>query len=49
MVSKAHDRLSVRRQCNLLTLTRSNLYYTPKGESAENRKHQGNPLCIGVI
>ena len=35
MVSKDH-RLSVRRQCALLTLTRSNLYYEPKGESAEN-------------
>jgi len=35
MVSKDH-RLSVRRQCALLTLTRSNLYYEPQGESAEN-------------
>ena len=35
MVSKDHD-LSVRRQCSLLLLTRSNLYYQPKGESAEN-------------
>jgi putative transposase len=35
MVSKNHT-LSVRRQCKLLTLTRSNLYYEPKGESAEN-------------
>jgi hypothetical protein len=35
MVSKAHD-LSVRRQCGLLSLARSNLYYQPKGESAEN-------------
>jgi putative transposase len=35
MVSKDH-KLSVRRQCALLTLTRSNLYYEPKGESAEN-------------
>jgi len=35
MVSKDH-KLSVRRQCALLTLTRSNLYYQPKGESAEN-------------
>tara|TARA_R110002110_G_scaffold401155_1_gene617913 strand:+ start:1570 stop:1923 length:354 start_codon:yes stop_codon:yes gene_type:complete len=26
----------VRRQCKLLTLTRSNLYYEPKGESLEN-------------
>lgn len=35
MVSRDHE-LSVRRQCALLTLTRSNLYYEPKGESAEN-------------
>ena len=35
MVSKDH-KLSVRRQCALLTLTRSNLYYESKGESAEN-------------
>ena len=35
MVSKDHD-LSIRRQCRLLPLTRSNLYYQPKGESAEN-------------
>jgi putative transposase len=35
MVSKDH-KLSVRRQCALLTLTRSTLYYQPRGESAEN-------------
>ena len=35
MVSRDHQ-LSTRRQCTLLTLTRSNLYYEPKGESAEN-------------
>ena len=35
MVNKDHQ-LSVRRQCKLLTLTRSNLYYEPKGESVEN-------------
>ena len=35
MVSRDH-KLSVWRQCSLLTLTRSNLYYEPKGESAEN-------------
>jgi len=35
MVSKDHD-LSVRRQCKLLSLVRSNLYYQSKGESAEN-------------
>ena len=35
MVNKDH-KPSVRRQCVLLTLVRSNLYYDPKGESAEN-------------
>jgi len=35
MVSKGH-KLSMRRQCALLTLTRSNLYYEPKGEGGEN-------------
>ncbi|WP_245815234.1 IS3 family transposase [Shimia gijangensis] len=35
MVSKDH-KLSMRRQCALLMLSRSNLYYEPKGESAEN-------------
>ena len=35
MVSKGH-KLSVRRQCALLTLTPSTLYYQPRGESAEN-------------
>ena len=41
MVRKDHD-LSVRRQCRLLSLVRSNLYYLPKGESAEN-------LCFMAI
>lgn len=35
MVSKDHE-LSQRRQCTLLQLSRSTLYYRPKGESAEN-------------
>ena len=30
--------LSQRRQCALLRLTRSNLYYCPVGESAENQR-----------
>ncbi len=34
-MNKNH-KLSMRRQCALLTLSRSNLYYEPKGESAEN-------------
>jgi len=37
MVSRDHD-LSVRRQCRLLSLVRSNLYYRPRGENAENLK-----------
>ena len=40
MVSKDHE-LSVRRQCTLLTLTRSHLFYEPKGESAENLRFMG--------
>lgn len=35
-IEKDHPRLSVRRQCRLLSLTRSTLYATPAGESAEN-------------
>ena len=35
MVSRDHN-LSVRRQCRLLSLARSNFYYQLKGESAEN-------------
>lgn len=42
MVSEDH-KLSVRRQCSLLSLTRSNLYYEPKGESAENLR------CMAII
>jgi len=38
MVSRDH-KLSVRRQCGLLS--RSNLYYQPKGESAENLRFMG--------
>ena len=30
-----HPQLSVRRQCTLLGLPRSSLYYQPRGESAE--------------
>ena len=35
-IAKDHPRLSLRRQCRLLSLSRSVLYYTPVGESAEN-------------
>ena len=40
MVNTDHD-LSVRRQCGLLSLARSNLYYLPKGESAKNLRFMG--------
>ena len=40
MLSK-DQKLSVRRQCALLTLARSNLFYEPKGESAENLRFMG--------
>ena len=33
-----HPDLSVRRQCSLLSLVRSGLYYQPRGERAENLK-----------
>jgi len=35
-VSKDHPKLSVRRQCALLSLTRSTLYYAPVGETPAN-------------
>ena len=37
-MKKDHCDLSVRRQCSLLSLARSTLYYQPRGESAENLK-----------
>ena len=38
MIIPSHEELSVRNQCNLLSLNRSMLYYTPKGESLLNLK-----------
>ena len=35
-MTQNHPDLSVRRQCSLLSLARSTLYYQPRGESAEN-------------
>ena len=35
-VMRDHPKLSIRRQCKLLSLSRSGLYYQPVGESAEN-------------
>ncbi len=37
-MNQDHPDLSVRRQCSLLSLARSGLYYQPRGESAENLK-----------
>jgi putative transposase len=36
MIEPGHPQLSIRRQCELLGLNRSTLYYTPAGESAFN-------------
>ena len=36
MVTRSHPGLSLSRQCRLLSIGRSSLYYTPKGESAES-------------
>jgi len=36
MIEPGHPRLSVRRQCELLGMSRAGLYYRPVGESAEN-------------
>lgn len=35
-IERNHPKVSVRRQCQMLSLARSNLYYAPKGASAEN-------------
>jgi putative transposase len=35
-VERDHSQLSVRRQCELLGISRSGWYYTPKGDSEEN-------------
>jgi putative transposase len=36
MILRNHPDLSLSRQCRLLTISRSSLYYAPKGESPEN-------------
>ncbi len=36
MIEPGHPEISVRRQCKLLDLNRSTLYYQPAGESAYN-------------
>ena len=35
MVMRDHPALSLSRQCRLLSIGRSSLYYTPRGESAD--------------
>ena len=36
MIEPAHSRLSIARQCELVTLSRSSFYYRPSSESTEN-------------
>ena len=36
MITRAHPDLSLSRQCQVLAISRSSFYYTPKGESAKN-------------
>ena len=36
MIRRDHPELSLNRQCRLLSISRSSLYHTPQGESAEN-------------
>jgi len=36
MIVRDHPGLSLSRQCDILTISRSSYYYTPKGESPEN-------------
>ncbi len=36
MVRRHHPKLSLSRQCRLLSISRSSLYHTAKGESAQN-------------
>lgn len=38
MVESAHNQLSIKKQCQLLSLSRSNWYYEPTGESSLNLK-----------
>ena len=36
LVYRSHGKLSIARQCSLLQISRSGVYYKPRGESAEN-------------
>jgi putative transposase len=37
LVDRDHREISVRRQCELLSVSRASLYYQPRGESEENQ------------
>ncbi len=41
-IERNHPKISVRRQCQMLSLARSGLYYQPKGESSENLRLMEN-------
>ena len=36
MIERSHPKLPIGKQCGLLSISRSNYYHEPKGESAEN-------------
>lgn len=36
MIEPANPQLSIGRQCNPLSIARSSLYYTPRGETEQN-------------
>ncbi len=36
MITRDHPDLSLRRQCRLLSISRSSFYFVPRGESPEN-------------
>ena len=36
MIRRDHPELSLSRQCRLLSISRSSVYHTPQGESAQN-------------
>jgi putative transposase len=42
MIVRDHPDLSLSRQCRMLSIGRSSLYYAPKGESAENMALMGS-------
>lgn len=38
LIEREHDQLSIARQCQLAHISRSSLYYSPAGESADNER-----------